>query len=176
MTDTIKDGLVVTLTYTLTVDGDVMETAPLEEPLDYLHGAENIVPGLEEALKGKKVGDKLTVTLKPEDAYGTYDEDDTEVVDRSDLPENVEVGMELLLEDEDGNMFEATIKEVNETDVVLDFNPPLAGKTVTYDVEIIAIRPADDDELAHGHPHSYEDDEDYYDEYEDEYDDDEDDD
>ena len=166
--DRIKDGVVVSLAYRLTVDGEELENAFPENPLDYLHGAENIVPGLERELAGKKVGDQLTVTLQPEDAYGEYNDENMEAVDRGDMPESIEPGMELLLEDEYGNFFEATIKEINQESVILDFNPPLAGKTVTYDVEVVAIREADEEELAHGHPHSY-DDEDFFEEYNEEY-------
>lgn len=156
--DRIADGIVVSLAYKLTVDGEVIEEAPNIEPLEYLHGADNIVPGLEQKLAGKQVGDKVSVTLEPEDAYGHYNEENMEVVDRADMPDEIEVGMELLLEDEFGNYFEVTVAEINENDVVLDFNPPLAGKTVTYDAEVVALREADDEEKSHGHPHSYEED------------------
>jgi FKBP-type peptidyl-prolyl cis-trans isomerase SlyD len=159
--ENIKNGMVVSLAYTLTADGQEVEHATADDPLDYLHGAENIVPGLERELAGKKVGDRFTITLEPEDAYGEYDEEDTDEIDRDDFPDEIEPGMELLLEDDDGNLFEATVKEVTDDLVVLDFNPPLAGKTVTYEVEVVSLRPADEEELAHGHPHSHEDDYDY---------------
>ena len=152
--ETIQDGLIVSLAYTLTVEDEVIEEATEEDPLDYLHGAENIVPGLEEALKGKRVGEKLSITLQPQDAYGDYDEDDMELISHEDMPEDIEVGMELMLEDEMGNFFEVTIKEIRDDGVLLDFNYPLAGKVVTYDVEIISIRQADKEELEHGHPHT----------------------
>jgi FKBP-type peptidyl-prolyl cis-trans isomerase SlyD len=172
MSQIIEDNKVATVTYRLTVDGEIIDEATADDPLEYLHGAENIVPGLEKALTGKKVGDKLTVTLQPEEAYGEYDPEDTELLDRSDLPEDIEVGMELLLEDEEGNFFEVTIKEIKGDEVVVDFNYPLAGKVVTYDVEVLEIRDADDEEIAHGHVHGeafYDEDEDYDDEdYDDE--------
>jgi FKBP-type peptidyl-prolyl cis-trans isomerase SlyD len=165
--DRIKDGVVVTLAYTLTADGIEVENATTDDPLDYLHGADNIVPGLERELTGKTVGDKFTITLQPEDAYGDYDDEDIEEIDRAELPESVTVGMELVLEDEDGEFFEVIVKQVTGDSVVLDFNPPLAGKTVTYKVEVLALRQADSEELEHGHPHSQ--DEDYeYEFYEDE--------
>lgn len=165
----IEDNVVVSLAYTLTVDGQIVEEATEAEPLDYLHGAENIVPGLETALTGKTVGDKFTITLKPEDAYGEYDEDDKETFAKEDLPgaEMLEVGMEIVLEDEDGYEFEAIVAEISGNEVVLDFNPEYAGKTITYDVEVIALREANEEEIEHGHPHSYgydDDDEDYDDE------------
>ena len=158
MSDTIQDGKVVSLTYILTSEGAEVERATKEDPVEYLHGAENIVPGLETALIGKKVGDKLNVTLEPQDGYGDYYEDDMDEVERDDIPTNdIEVGMELILEDDEGNLFEAYIKEISADTVLLDFNPPLAGKTLTYDVEVMSIRDADEEELEHGHVHGDED-------------------
>jgi FKBP-type peptidyl-prolyl cis-trans isomerase SlyD len=159
--ENIKDGMIVSLAYTLTADGQEVERATADDPLEYLHGAENIVPGLERELAGKKIGDRFTITLEPEDAYGEYDDEDLDEIDRDEFPDEIEVGMEMLLEDDDGNLYEATVKEISDDMVVLDFNPPLAGKTVTYEVEVVAMRPADEEELAHGHPHSHEDDYDY---------------
>ncbi|GAB4513054.1 MAG: peptidylprolyl isomerase [Anaerolineae bacterium] len=168
----VKDGMVVSLAYRLTADGVEVEEATAEEPLDYLHGYDNIVPGLERELAGKKVGDKLTVTLQPVDAYGEYDEEDIEVIDRSDLPDDLEEGMEVLIEDDAGNIAEAVVKEITKDSVVLDFNLPLAGKTITYDVEVVGVRDADPEELDHGHPHTgYFDDEDDFEYDDDDYDD-----
>lgn len=174
MSQIIEDNKVATVAYRLTVEGEIIDEATADDPLEYLHGAENIVPGLEKALTGKKVGDKLTVTLQPDEAYGEYNPEDVEKLDRADLPEDIEVGIELLLEDEEGNFFEVVVTEINGDEVVVDFNYPLAGKVVTYDVEVLDIRDADDEEIAHGHPHGDDyDDEDYDDEdYDDEdYDD-----
>ncbi len=170
----IQDGVVVSLAYTLTSDGEVIERASSEEPLDYLHGAENIVPGLERALDGKKVGDRFTVTLEPEDAYGEYDEEEVEVVAREDVPdaEALEPGMVVVLEDEDGYIFDAIVREITSNSVVLDFNPPLAGKTITYDVQVVALREAEEEELRAGQPYGFADDdydeEDDHDHYDDE--------
>jgi FKBP-type peptidyl-prolyl cis-trans isomerase SlyD len=151
--DTITDGKVVSLAYMMKADGIEVEGATADDPLDYLHGAQNILPGLERALQGARVGDVIQVTLQPGDAYGEYEDDKLETIDRDDLPEEqVEPGMSVLLEDEDGNLFDATIKEVNRDTVVLDMNDPLAGKVITYDVEVLAIRAADDEELENGYP------------------------
>lgn len=155
--DVVKDGMVVSLAYKLTADGEEIEEATADDPLDYLHGADNILPSLERELTGKKVGDKLKVTLQPEDAYGEYDPEDYEEITRSDLPDDIEEGMEVLIEDDAGNVAEATIKDVTDDSVVLDFNLPLAGKVVVYEVEIISIREADKEELEHGHPHGEDD-------------------
>lgn len=161
MSETIKDGVVVSTIYTLTVDGEVIEFATLEDPLEYLHGAENILPALEQALTGKTIGDKISLTLTPEEGYGEYDEDEIDEVDRDELPDEVEVGMDLLMEDEFGNFFEARVKEINDDVVVLDFNSTLAGKTVHYEIEVIGIRPAESDELDAGYPLSEFDDDEF---------------
>lgn len=165
--DRIEDGVVVSLNYVLTVDGE--EIARTDgEPMDYLHGAENIVPGLEKALTGKRAGDRITVTLPPSEAYGEYDEDNIEELDREDVPQadELEKGMVIEVEDEEGYTYLAFVRDLTPDTVVLDYNPPLAGKTLTYDVEVVALREADEEELAHGHPHNFgddefEDDEDY---------------
>ncbi|MCB9453130.1 MAG: peptidylprolyl isomerase [Anaerolineaceae bacterium] len=170
---TIQDDKVVSLTYVLTVDGEEASRADANEPLEYLHGAENIVPGLEAALTGKKVGDKFSVTIQPDDAYGEYDEDDIDEFPRNEIPgsENLEIGMMVEIEDEDGYVDVGMIKEITPEAIIVDFNAPLAGKTLHFDVQVVAIREADEEELDHGHPHSlagfYGEDDDDIDEYED---------
>jgi FKBP-type peptidyl-prolyl cis-trans isomerase SlyD len=167
----ITDGVVVSLDYVLTVDGETLAKTEPGDPMEYLHGAEEILPGLETALDGKQVGDKFSVTLQPEDAYGDYDDEEREEIDRADIPniDELEVGMEVEVEDEDGYAYRAMVLEIGPKIVVLDFNPPLAGKILTYDVEVVGIREATEEELEHGHAHGNgfdEEDEDY--EYEDE--------
>ncbi len=154
--DTIQDGVVVSMAYVLTVDGEEVSRAGADDPLEYLHGAENIVPGLEEALEGKRVGEKLRVTVPPENAYGEYDEDDVDEFDLEEIPgaKNLEPGMVVEVEDEDGYIYVGTVQEVGDDTVLVDFNPPLAGKTLTFDVEVLGLREANEDELEHGHPHS----------------------
>lgn len=153
--DTITDGVVVSLAYVLSVDGKEVERADANDPLDYLHGAGNIVPGLEELLEGKRVGDKLRATLPPDMAYGDYDPEDTDEFDRELLDIDIELkeGMEVEVEDEDGYTYVATVSQLTNDTVTLDFNPPLAGKTLTYEVEVLALREATEDEQAHGHVH-----------------------
>lgn len=152
--DTIQNDLVVSLAYTLTVDGQVVESAESDMPLEYLHGYENIVPGLEKLLTGKKIGDKLTATLEPKDGYGEYSEDEIEEVALEDIPdgEELEAGMVVLLEDEEGYLMEALIKDITATSVFLDFNDPYAGKTLDYTVEVLDIREATEEELENGFP------------------------
>jgi FKBP-type peptidyl-prolyl cis-trans isomerase SlyD len=152
----VSDGMVVSLAYVLTVDGKEIARVNDQDPLEYLHGAQDILPGLENALEGKTVGEKLQVTLQPDDAYGEYDEDNIEEIDRADIPDadQLEIGMVVEVEDEDGYTYMAHVREMTADTVVLDFNPPLAGKTLTYDVSIIKIREANEEELAHGHVHT----------------------
>jgi len=169
--DRIEDGVVVSLNYVLTVDGEEIARTEEGEPMDYLHGAENIVPGLEAALTGKVLGDRVSVTLSPADAYGDYDDENVEELDREDVPnaDELEAGMIIEVEDEEGFTYLATVREISAETVILDYNPPLAGKTLTYDVEVTALREADEEELAHGHPHGMDDeDEDWDDDDEDE--------
>lgn len=154
--DKITDGIVVSMAYVLTVDGEEVGRADANEPLEYLHGAENIVPGLEAALEGKTVGTKLSVTLPPEEAYGDYDDDEIDEFDLEDIPggANLEEGMIVEVEDDDGFVYVGTVMEITEDTIVVDFNPPLAGKTLTFDVEVLGLRQAEKEELEHGHPHS----------------------
>lgn len=153
-TQKVQDGVVVSIAYTMLVDGEEFESLGADEPLDYLHGADNIVPGLEKALTGKQAGDKINVTLQPADAYGEYDEDDIDEIERDDFPDPSALvpGTEILLEHDDGMVVEAVIKEVNDDTVVIDYNDSLAGKVITYDVEIISMRPATEDERDQGYP------------------------
>ncbi len=154
--DKITDGVVVSMTYTLTVDGEEVGTAGADDPLEYLHGADNIVPGLEAALVGKQVGDKVHVVVPPADAYGDYDDDEIDEFDLDEIPggENLEAGMIVEVEDDDGYVYIGTVMEIEDEVVVVDFNPPLAGKTLTFDVQVLSIREANEEEKEHGHPHS----------------------
>lgn len=164
----IADGMVVSIAYRLKVDGDEIARATADDPLEYLHGADDILPGLETALEGKKVGDRFSVTLAPDDGYGEYDEENIEEIDRVDIPDadQLKVGMVVEVEDEDGYSYMAHVSEMTDDSVVLDFNPPLAGKTLSYEVEVVDVRLADEDELEHGHVHSAM----YDDEFDDEFD------
>jgi FKBP-type peptidyl-prolyl cis-trans isomerase SlyD len=181
---TVADGMVVSLAYVLSVDGEEVSRMTPDEPMEYLHGYQEIVPGLEASLTGRKLGEKFSLSLNPAQGYGEYDEENFEEISRADIPfsEDLEVGMDLEVEDEDGNTYLATVAEVKAKTVVLDFNHPLAGKTLEYEVEVVEIRLADEEELEHGHAHGgwyYDeldfedddedfDDEDFDDEYEDE--------
>lgn len=156
----IAANKVVSIEYTLTNDeGEVLDTSVGDEPLEYLHGAENIVPGLEDALSGKDAGDELKVVIEPEDGYGEYMAELVGVVDRSAIEgiDELEVGMELQSETPDGDIEILTIREIDGDEVTLDGNHPLAGQRLTFQVKVVEVRDATEDELAHGHPHGDED-------------------
>ncbi|NPV67626.1 MAG: peptidylprolyl isomerase [Anaerolineae bacterium] len=152
----IQDGLVVSVQYTLKLDdGEIIDESTADDPLLYLHGADNIIPGLERALTGMAVNETKHVTVAPADAYGEYDEDALESFPLGFFPEDLELepGLMLDMSDENGNLFEATIVDVNDDEVLVDFNHPLAGETLHFDVKVLALREATPEELAHGHPH-----------------------
>ncbi len=152
----IKDDVVASIVYTLTVDGEEIEHLEEDDAIEYLHGAGNIVPGLEVKLTGKRIGDGFGLILKPEDAYGEHDEALIEQIPREDF-EGVDAlrpGMEVELESDDGYLFDVTIREITDEVVVVDFNPPLAGKTLDYNVKVVGLRAATEEELETGIPAS----------------------
>lgn len=152
----VANKLAVSIHYTLTNNaGEQLDSSIGAEPLVYLHGEGNIIPGLEHALTGKKVGDKLNVTIAAADAYGEYQADMVQTIPRSMFEgiDTIELGM----------MFEAdvshgpgivTVTKIDGDDITIDGNHPLAGEELTFAVEVIDVRPATADELNHGHVHS----------------------
>lgn len=156
---TIEDGVVVLFEYTLSLpDGEVVESCVGEGPLPYLHGAHNIVPGLEKHMAGKSVGDRFQAVVEPEEAYGPHDGTAPDTVPRAELPEGIEEGMPILAELPDGNEIELWILELTDDTALLSQNHPLAGVALTFDVEIKGLRAATAEELEHGHPAELEDD------------------
>ncbi len=151
----VEKDLVVTIEYKLTVDDEVIDSSEDDGPLTYLHGYDNILPGLEDELLGMKVGESKVLALEPEDAYGEYDEEAFMDVAREEFSDEVplEPGVELHLTDEDGEEAYAVIVEVGDENVTLDFNHPLAGKQLNFEIKVLEIRVADPQELEHGHPH-----------------------
>ncbi|HEX6850292.1 MAG TPA: peptidylprolyl isomerase [Candidatus Polarisedimenticolaceae bacterium] len=149
-------GNVVKLHYILTDDsGEVIENSrPGDDPIEYLHGFGGIIPGLERALEGTETGHRATVRIAPEDAYGKHDPAMIFEVGKDQLPDGMplEVGIEVESRTPDGTI-SLVVTEVRENGVVLDGNHPLAGKTLQFDVEIMGIRAATPEEIAHGHVH-----------------------
>jgi FKBP-type peptidyl-prolyl cis-trans isomerase SlyD len=151
---TIAKDQVVSFHYTLTDEQGTVIDKSEDQPLVYLHGASNIIPGLENALLGKVVGDKLTVTVQPADGYGEYQPEMVQDVPRNLFQgvDNIEIGMQFQAQADDG-MQVVTVKDVTDEAVIVDGNHPLAGKTLNFDVEIVEIRDASAEELQHGHAH-----------------------
>ncbi|MEB0228780.1 FKBP-type peptidyl-prolyl cis-trans isomerase [Pseudomonas sp. 10S4] len=146
----------VSIDYTLTNDvGEVIDSSAGGAPLVYLQGAGNIIPGLEKALEGKKVGDELTVAVEPEDAYGEYAAELVSTLSRSMFEgvDELEVGMQFHASAPDGQMQIVTIRDLDGDDVTVDGNHPLAGQRLNFQVKIIDIRDASQEEIAHGHVH-----------------------
>jgi FKBP-type peptidyl-prolyl cis-trans isomerase SlyD len=154
----VTDGLVVSLAYTLRLDdGEEIDAADADDPLVYLHGAQNIIPGLEQALTGLKVGDTRDVKVEAKDAYGDMDPDAFELVSYDSFPPDLELeeGMGLrMVDSSDGRQMEAYISELRDEGALLDMNHPLAGETLFFNVEVVGLRQATSEELAHGHAHS----------------------
>lgn len=147
--------------YILNEDGsqELLESVEADQALEYLHGYENIVPGLETALEGMEAGAAFDVVVKPEDGYGEYEEDLVEELDRDEFEfdeedETLEVGMEIEMLDEDGAIVEGMIKEIRGNIVVVDMNPPLAGHTIRYQGRVVDVRDATEEELEWGFPES----------------------
>ncbi|BAP41480.1 peptidylprolyl isomerase [Pseudomonas sp. 21LCFQ02] len=146
----------VSIDYTLTNDaGEVIDSSSGGAPLVYLHGAGNIIPGLEKALEGKDVGDELSVSIEPEDAYGEFSAELISTLSRSMFEgvDQLEVGMQFHASGPDGSMQIVTIRDLDGDDVTVDGNHPLAGQRLNFKVKVINIRDASQEELAHGHIH-----------------------
>ena len=157
----VAKDLVVSLEYTLTVDGEIIDSSEENGPIDFIQDRGNIIAGLESALEGMKVGEAKQVKVLAKDAYGEYDPEATEDVPLTEFPKDIplEVGVELAVEDEDEGVISAVIEEVGKDSVTLNFNHPLAGKDLNFDVKILSIREATAEELEHGHVHGDEEDE-----------------
>lgn len=151
---TIAANKVVAFNYVLT-DETGTELERSSEPMVYLHGAGNIIHGLEEALTGKQASDKVSVTLPPERAYGLRKEDSVQRVPIKHLltrAKKYKPGQIVAVNTQNGQK-NAVVVKVGRFNVDLDMNHPFAGKTLTFDVEIESIRDANADELSHGHAH-----------------------
>lgn len=153
----VADNVVVSLDYKLTVDGEVLDEAGADDALQFLQGHRNIIPGLESAIAGMKIGESKTVVVPPETGYGEVDKEAIDEIPASEFPEGVnpEVGMELDVKDKEGNEMYGRVLSIQDDKVTMDFNHPLAGKELHFDVKIVDLRPATGEELAHGHVHAH---------------------
>lgn len=151
----IAGNRVITLNYILKDDeGNIIDSAE-DGSFAYLHGAANIIPGLEHALLGKSAGDKLSVAIEPEQGYGERNEDMTQVVPRNmfDTDEEIKVGMQFHAESPDGQPLSVTVTDISDSEVTVDGNHPLAGVNLNFYVKILEIREATEEEREHGHVH-----------------------
>ena len=148
--------LVVTIHYKLTDNsGEVIDSSEGAEPLAYLHGAGNIIPGLENALVGKTAGATLQVAVAPEDGYGEIHPQLIETVPREAFEgiDTIEPGMAFEAQGSDGQARRIVVKEVSGDEIIIDGNHPLAGVELNFDVEVVSVRDASEEEIAHGHVH-----------------------
>lgn len=151
----IADNCVASFHYTLTGDdGQVIDTSNGRDPLSYLHGAGNIVAGLEKALAGKQAGDKLKVDVAPEEGYGVRHDGLIQQVPREAFQgiDNVQPGMQFQAQTGNGPLL-VTVTEVGDATITVDGNHPLAGKALHFDVEVTDVRAATAEEQQHGHVH-----------------------
>lgn len=152
----IGDKMVVSMHYTLTDDnGNVLDSSEGSDPLSYLHGVGNIIPGLEKALIGKMADDALQVTVAPAEGYGEKIPELMQKVDKAAFQgvENLEPGMAFEAQGENGEVQRVVIAGIDGDEVTVDGNHPLAGVTLIFDVKIVSVRDATEEEISHGHVH-----------------------
>jgi FKBP-type peptidyl-prolyl cis-trans isomerase SlyD len=153
----VANDTVVSLAYKLTVDGEVLDEAGKEDAIQFLQGHRNIIPGLEKELTGMKIGESKHVTVKAEDGYGPLDKEQVQDVSLEEFPEGIvpEIGMELEIKDAEDNEMYGRVLAIKDDAVTMDFNHPLAGKTLEFDVTVVGVRAPTSEELAHGHVHAH---------------------
>ncbi len=152
---TVKNNKVVSFHYTLTnSDGDQLESSREKDPMSYMHGANNIIPGLEKAMEGRKTGDQYSVTVQPEEAYGVRSEANIQRIPLKRLGKlpRPKAGQVLNLQTNQGPV-QITVVKVGRFNVDVDANHPLSGQALTFEVEIMSIRDATKEEVSHRHAH-----------------------
>lgn len=151
----IAQNTVVSLDYTLTNDsGEILDKSENGQFV-YLHGANNIIPGLEQALDNKSINDKFDVVIEAEDAYGLKDDSKKQTVGRDMFEPGspIDVGVQFHAQGPEGEMLVITVTEVNGDEITIDGNHPLAGERLHFDVEVKEVRAATEEEISHGHVH-----------------------
>ena len=155
-TPTIADGSVVTMHYKLVLDsGQVVDSSEGKDPLGYLHGAGNIVPGLEEAMTGKAAGESFDVKIDPDKGYGPRHDAAVQKVPKQAFPADapLQAGLQFQAQGPDGQPLMGTIQAIEGEEGTVDFNHPLAGETLHFSIEVVSIRDATAEEKEHGHVH-----------------------
>jgi len=152
----VQDGQVVSMQYTLWVDGEVVDSSKNGDPLQFVVGIGNIIPGLEKEMIGMGMGESKEVVVAPAEGYGNYDSEAFIEVPLDQFPDDfpVKVGTELQVQDDSGNPRYARIKSTDEKNALLDLNHPLAGKEMTFNVKVVNLRQATKEELEHRHVHA----------------------
>jgi FKBP-type peptidyl-prolyl cis-trans isomerase SlyD len=148
----VGDDVVVTLDYTLTVDGEIIDTSEGHEPIQFIQGQGDIITGLERGLYGMVTGESKVVAVAAADGYGELDPAAFADIPRNELPPQIPLkpGVKLNLKDKDGETLQAHIDSVQKKTVRLNFNHPLAGKDLRFSVKVVELRPATQDEIEHG--------------------------
>ena len=156
MKSSIGKDSVVHIHYTLTLDdGSIVDSSSGNEPLVYLHGHGNLVPGLERQLTGKRGGDKFAAVVEAADGYGEFDPDGEQRVPRDAFPADAQLedGMQIYTEDPQGNVMPLWIKSILDDGITITSNHPLAGQRLNFQIEVVELREATPEELEHGHVH-----------------------
>jgi FKBP-type peptidyl-prolyl cis-trans isomerase SlyD len=154
-TDSVQDGVVVSIEYTLHVDGELLDKSEDQGPLQFLAGHGNIIPGLESEMRGMKIGESKDVVVQPADGYGEFDDEAFMNVPRDQFPKDMELkeGVELTVRDDEGNARYARVDNIEGDTVTLNFNHPLAGDELHFYVKVVSLREPSAEELEHGHVH-----------------------
>jgi FKBP-type peptidyl-prolyl cis-trans isomerase SlyD len=154
--ETIGKDHVVSIHYTLRLDSpEIVDTSVGSDPLLYLHGHGQIVPGLENSLSGRSVGEKLSVCVQAAEGYGAHDAQLCRKVSRQQFPKDatIAIGDVFEFKNPEGQRIPVRVVELGIEEVTLDANHPLAGKTLNFEIEVVSVRPATKSELEHGHAH-----------------------
>ena len=152
---TIKENTVVSVHYrgTLTKNGEEFDNSDGKDPLTFMVGFRQMIPGFEAALMGKTAGDHVKFDLTSDQAYGERDPEAVQVVPLEQLPDGVKAGDQLAAQTPDGHVIPLSVTNVSEESATLDMNHELAGEDLTFEVEVIEVREATEEEVSHGHVH-----------------------
>jgi len=151
----VTKDLVVSMVYELKIEDEIIDSCEEDDPLQFIQGHGHIVPGLELAIEGMSIGESKHVSVKAEDGYGEFVADDIVELPRTEFPEDfpLELDMEVMVEDDDGLEVTAFVEEITLDMVTLNFNHPLAGRDLEFDVKITGLRHPTAEELEHDHIH-----------------------